>query len=81
MFTPLEYGCVGLAEEDAIKKFGEDDILVIIHFNFNSVINYKFNTLLNFNKLINYQFNKLTNFNFNNTLHKLVKLRLYWIKS
>jgi len=28
VFTPLEYGCCGLAEEDAIAKFGEDDIEV-----------------------------------------------------
>lgn len=26
VFTPLEYGCVGLSEEDAKKKFGEKDI-------------------------------------------------------
>ena len=24
MFTPLEYGCIGMTEEDAIKKFGDD---------------------------------------------------------
>ena len=28
VFTPLEYGCIGLAEEDAITKYGEDDIEV-----------------------------------------------------
>ncbi|KAM7346437.1 thioredoxin reductase 1 isoform 3-T3 [Cochliomyia hominivorax] len=28
VFSPLEYGCVGMAEEDAIKKFGEDNIEV-----------------------------------------------------
>nr|QWA14832.1 thioredoxin reductase [Diaphanosoma celebensis] len=28
VFTPLEYGCVGLSEEDAIKKYGEADIEV-----------------------------------------------------
>jgi len=28
VFTPVEYGCVGLAEEDAIAKYGEDDIEV-----------------------------------------------------
>merc|ERR1711872_298127 len=28
VFTPLEYGCCGLAEEDAIKQFGEEDIEV-----------------------------------------------------
>ncbi len=26
VFTPLEYGAVGLHEEAAIKKIGEDDI-------------------------------------------------------
>merc|ERR1719180_73170 len=33
VFTPLEYGCCGLAEEDAIQQFGEDDIEVY-HTNF-----------------------------------------------
>ncbi|XP_033113803.1 thioredoxin reductase 1, cytoplasmic-like [Anneissia japonica] len=28
VFTPLEYGCCGLAEEDAIKQYGEDNIEV-----------------------------------------------------
>lgn len=28
IFTPLEYGCVGLSEEDAISKHGEDEIEV-----------------------------------------------------
>ena len=28
VFTPLEYGCVGYSEEDAITKFGEEDIEV-----------------------------------------------------
>eukprot|EP00285_Hemiselmis_virescens_P001021 CAMPEP_0173415762 /NCGR_PEP_ID=MMETSP1356-20130122/85033_1 /TAXON_ID=77927 ORGANISM="Hemiselmis virescens, Strain PCC157" /NCGR_SAMPLE_ID=MMETSP1356 /ASSEMBLY_ACC=CAM_ASM_000847 /LENGTH=496 /DNA_ID=CAMNT_0014378035 /DNA_START=226 /DNA_END=1716 /DNA_ORIENTATION=+ len=28
VFTPVEYGCVGLAEEDAIAKYGADDIEV-----------------------------------------------------
>lgn len=28
VFTPLEYGCVGLSEDAAIEKFGEDDIEV-----------------------------------------------------
>lgn len=28
VFTPLEYGCVGLSEEDAIKIFGADNIIV-----------------------------------------------------
>lgn len=22
VFTPLEYGCIGLCEEDALKKYG-----------------------------------------------------------
>eukprot|EP01137_Pigoraptor_chileana_P036228 Opistho-2@31435 len=26
VFTPLEYGCIGLAEEDALKKYGEENI-------------------------------------------------------
>jgi len=33
VFTPLEYGCIGLSEEDAIKKYGADDI-EIYHSNF-----------------------------------------------
>lgn len=28
VFTPLEYGCVGLSEEDALKKYGEENIEV-----------------------------------------------------
>jgi hypothetical protein len=28
IFTPIEYGCIGYAEEDAIAKWGEDDIEV-----------------------------------------------------
>jgi thioredoxin reductase (NADPH) len=28
VFTPLEYGCVGLSEEDAIAKYGATDIEV-----------------------------------------------------
>jgi len=28
IFTPLEYGCIGLSEEAAIKKFGKDDVEV-----------------------------------------------------
>lgn len=28
IFTPLEYGCVGLSEEDAISKHGTDEIEV-----------------------------------------------------
>lgn len=30
VFTPLEYGCIGYAEEDAIKKFG-DEIVNVYH--------------------------------------------------
>ena len=26
VFTPLEYGCIGLSEEDAIKKHGDENI-------------------------------------------------------
>ena len=26
VFTPIEYGAIGLAEEDAYKKFGEDNV-------------------------------------------------------
>lgn len=26
VFTPLEYGCIGYSEEDAIKKFGDDNV-------------------------------------------------------
>jgi glutaredoxin len=28
VFTPLEYGCIGLTEEDAIAKYGDEDIEV-----------------------------------------------------
>uniref|UniRef100_A0A0A9YCV8 thioredoxin-disulfide reductase (NADPH) n=1 Tax=Lygus hesperus TaxID=30085 RepID=A0A0A9YCV8_LYGHE len=28
VFTPLEYGCVGLSEEEAVKRLGEDNIEV-----------------------------------------------------
>ena len=28
VFTPLEYGCCGLSEEDAIQQYGEGDIEV-----------------------------------------------------
>lgn len=28
VFTPLEYGCVGLSEEDAIAKHGEENLEV-----------------------------------------------------
>lgn len=28
VFTPLEYGCVGLSEEDAVDKYGEDNLEV-----------------------------------------------------
>ena len=33
VFTPLEYGAIGFAEEDAISKYGEADIEVF-HKNF-----------------------------------------------
>jgi len=26
VFTPLEYGCIGLSEEDAIKRHGDSNI-------------------------------------------------------
>lgn len=29
VFTPLEYGAIGYSEEDAIKKYGENDIKVV----------------------------------------------------
>lgn len=28
IFTPLEYSCSGLSEEDAIEKFGREDVSV-----------------------------------------------------
>ena len=28
IFTPLEYGCCGYSEEDAIQKYGEDKLEV-----------------------------------------------------
>ncbi|CAI2352006.1 unnamed protein product [Caenorhabditis sp. 36 PRJEB53466] len=28
VFTPLEYGCSGLSEEDAIAKYGKDEVIV-----------------------------------------------------
>ncbi|XP_037086398.1 thioredoxin reductase 1, cytoplasmic-like isoform X2 [Pollicipes pollicipes] len=28
VFTPMEYGCIGLSEEDAVSRFGADDIEV-----------------------------------------------------
>lgn len=28
VFTPLEYSCCGMSEEDAIAKFGEENIEV-----------------------------------------------------
>ena len=28
MFTPVEYSCVGLSEEVALEKYGEDNIEV-----------------------------------------------------
>lgn len=30
VFTPLEYGCVGYSEEDAISYYGAENILVYI---------------------------------------------------
>jgi len=33
VFTPLEYGCCGLSEEEAIEKYGEED-LEVYHQNF-----------------------------------------------
>jgi hypothetical protein len=27
VFTPIEYGCVGYSQEDAIKTFGEQNIV------------------------------------------------------
>lgn len=27
VFTPIEYGCCGYSQEDAIKKFGEENIV------------------------------------------------------
>jgi len=30
VFTPLEYGCVGLSEEDAIARYGEDGVEVYV---------------------------------------------------
>lgn len=33
IFTPLEYGCIGLTEEKAVAKYGEDNIQVY-HSNF-----------------------------------------------
>eukprot|EP00239_Pterosperma_sp_CCMP1384_P006650 CAMPEP_0197846828 /NCGR_PEP_ID=MMETSP1438-20131217/4510_1 /TAXON_ID=1461541 /ORGANISM="Pterosperma sp., Strain CCMP1384" /LENGTH=494 /DNA_ID=CAMNT_0043458603 /DNA_START=142 /DNA_END=1626 /DNA_ORIENTATION=+ len=32
VFTPLEYGCVGLSEEDAKKTYGEDNIEVYVSY-------------------------------------------------
>jgi thioredoxin reductase (NADPH) len=29
VFTPLEYGCIGYSEEEAIEKFGPENIEVI----------------------------------------------------
>ena len=28
VFTPLEYSCVGLSEEEAVKRHGEDNLEV-----------------------------------------------------
>ena len=33
VFTPLEYGCCGLSEEDAIQQYGEEDIEVFSYGN------------------------------------------------
>jgi thioredoxin reductase (NADPH) len=33
VFTPIEYGCCGLSEEEAISRFGEDN-LDVFHTNF-----------------------------------------------
>jgi len=30
IFTPLEYGCVGLSEEDAVKQYGEDNLEIYV---------------------------------------------------
>lgn len=30
VFTPFEYGCVGLNEEDAVAKYGEDNVEVYL---------------------------------------------------
>lgn len=38
VFTPLEYGCIGYSEEDAIKKFGEDKLEVSTLSNISLVI-------------------------------------------
>ena len=32
VFTPLEYGCIGLAEEEAVARFGEEDVEVFHQF-------------------------------------------------
>jgi pyruvate/2-oxoglutarate dehydrogenase complex dihydrolipoamide dehydrogenase (E3) component len=29
VFTPLEYGCIGYSEEEALEKFGSENIEVI----------------------------------------------------
>lgn len=28
IFTPIEYGCIGYSEEEAVQKFSENDIVV-----------------------------------------------------
>jgi len=41
IFTPIEYGAIGYSEEDAISKFGEDNIEVKrnkMFFLFNSIL-------------------------------------------
>ncbi len=30
VFTPIEYGCIGYSEEEALEKFGSENIEVII---------------------------------------------------
>jgi len=32
VFTPLEYGCVGLSEEEAVARYGEDNVEVYISY-------------------------------------------------
>lgn len=49
VFSPLEYGCVGLSEEAAISRHGEDNIevsLYVLHYY------YYFNSRPNFNVLV-----------------------------
>lgn len=37
VFTPLEYGCVGLNEENAIDKFGDDFVEVNCQLDFSCI--------------------------------------------